>query len=291
MKKILRYFMMVLLFSISFPASEIYAQVDTLLAEAQISQTRSVIRKTLAAPSSIESVQEAISIENGEASYYADKFQGRPTSSGEIFNQAELTAAHNSLPFGTLVKVTNIVNQISVIVKINDRGPFKPGRIIDLSRAAAEKINLVKTGTAQVKVEVLKEKEVLVAENPNPTNTVSARTLSPLKVSNPVKNPNPPKTVESKMGTGLFRIQMENTEGFGIQIGSYNDYKMMFHAIEALNKKGISNVMVHAGFNGDTPVYRLVIGPYEQKVDADTQLVKMKALGEEGLVLTLANLK
>jgi rare lipoprotein A len=91
----------------------------------------------------------------GAASYYADKYHGRPTASGEIFNQRDLTAAHRSLPFGTRVKVTRLTNQRSVVVRINDRGPFAPGRILDLSRAAAEALGMVEAGLAEVRVEVL----------------------------------------------------------------------------------------------------------------------------------------
>lgn len=94
-------------------------------------------------------------VEKGEASYYADKFHGRPTASGEKYNKKAFTAAHKTLPFGTKVRVTNLKNNKSVDVIINDRGPFKAGRIIDLSRAAAEKIGLINDGVAKVTVEVL----------------------------------------------------------------------------------------------------------------------------------------
>lgn len=93
-------------------------------------------------------------VEKGEASYYADKFHGRPTASGEKYNKKSFTAAHRTLPFGTKVRVTNVKNGKSVDVTINDRGPFKAGRVIDLSRAAAEKIGLIQDGVAQVTVEV-----------------------------------------------------------------------------------------------------------------------------------------
>lgn len=94
-------------------------------------------------------------VEKGEASYYADKFHGHPTASGEKYNKKAFTAAHKTLPFGTKVRVTNLKNNKSVDVIINDRGPFKAGRIIDLSRAAAEKIGLINDGVAKVTVEVL----------------------------------------------------------------------------------------------------------------------------------------
>ncbi len=91
----------------------------------------------------------------GKASYYADKYVGSQTSNGEIFRQDKLTAAHRSFPMGTKVKVTNLGNGRSVVVRINDRGPFVRGRDIDLSKAAARKIGLMKSGVAEVRMEVV----------------------------------------------------------------------------------------------------------------------------------------
>ena len=91
----------------------------------------------------------------GVASYYADDFHGKLTSNGETFDMNALTAAHRTFPFGTRIRVTNLENNRTVLVRVNDRGPFKEGRMIDLSLGAAKEINLVKTGTARVKLEVL----------------------------------------------------------------------------------------------------------------------------------------
>ncbi len=91
----------------------------------------------------------------GNASWYGSKFQGRKTSNGEKFNKNKLTAAHRSLPFNTKVLVTNLKNNKTVIVRINDRGPFNHNRIIDLSEEAAEKLDLKKQGIAYVKVQIL----------------------------------------------------------------------------------------------------------------------------------------
>jgi rare lipoprotein A len=94
--------------------------------------------------------------QRGTASWYGKQFQGRKTASGEIFDMNRLTASHPSLPFGTVVKVTNLGNGKSVVVRINDRGPSVRGRIIDLSRAAAEEIDMVSAGLAEVEVEVIR---------------------------------------------------------------------------------------------------------------------------------------
>ncbi|MEP7083897.1 MAG: septal ring lytic transglycosylase RlpA family protein [Betaproteobacteria bacterium] len=91
----------------------------------------------------------------GLAAYYSSRLQGRKTASGKPFDQNALTAAHPTLPFGSQVKVTNIKNGRSVIVRINDRGPTQAGRVIDLSRAAANRLGIRRGGMAQVKLEVL----------------------------------------------------------------------------------------------------------------------------------------
>jgi rare lipoprotein A len=91
----------------------------------------------------------------GFASWYGGKFHGRLTSSGEVFDTNDMTAAHRTLPFGTVVKVTNQDNGKSTLVKINDRGPFVEGRIIDLSRAAAEQLDMVDQGVARVSLDIV----------------------------------------------------------------------------------------------------------------------------------------
>ena len=91
------------------------------------------------------------------ASYYGTELEGRPTASGELYRPEDLTAAHPSLPFGSLVRVTNKRNGRSVIVRINDRGPFVGRRVIDLSTAAAREIGMVRTGTAHVQMELMQQ--------------------------------------------------------------------------------------------------------------------------------------
>ena len=93
----------------------------------------------------------------GSASYYAAKFDGRRTASGERFSNADMTAAHRTLPFGTLVRVTNVANGQSVVVRITDRGPFTRGRLIDVSRAAADELGLVQRGHGTVELAVIED--------------------------------------------------------------------------------------------------------------------------------------
>jgi len=91
--------------------------------------------------------------QTGEASYYGHQFHGRKTASGAVYDENKLTAAHRDLPFGTRVRVTNLANKRSVVVTINDRGPFVRGRIIDLSHRAAADLGFLKAGVTKVLVE------------------------------------------------------------------------------------------------------------------------------------------
>jgi rare lipoprotein A len=94
-------------------------------------------------------------IQYGTASFYASKFQGRPTANGELYDKDKMTCAHNALPMDTWVKVTNLRNKRSVVVRVTDRLHYKNKRLVDLSRAAAAKLGYVKRGLARVKLEVL----------------------------------------------------------------------------------------------------------------------------------------
>lgn len=95
--------------------------------------------------------------ETGLASFYSDVFEGKKTASGDIYKSSKMTAAHRTLPFGTQVKVTNLSNNKSVTVTINDRGPFVKDRIIDLSKAAAVKLGYIDQGVTKVKIEPIKK--------------------------------------------------------------------------------------------------------------------------------------
>jgi len=103
----------------------------------------------------VADIVEETEIGSGMASYYGNELAGNRTASGERFDPGQLTAAHRSLPFGSLVRVTNTSNGDSVVVRINDRGPFAHGRVIDVSTAAAREIGMHRSGTARVKLALL----------------------------------------------------------------------------------------------------------------------------------------
>jgi len=102
----------------------------------------------------------SISMGTGIASWYGPGFQGKSTANGEKYNMYAYTAAHRKLKFGTLIKVTNLKNNLSVIVRVNDRGPYNLKRVIDLSKAAATEIKMVKAGLADVKLEIIGYKQI-----------------------------------------------------------------------------------------------------------------------------------
>ena len=106
-----------------------------------------------------------LSVETGKASYYAGRWIGRLTASGEHYRAADCTAAHKHLPFNTMVRVTNLRNGKSVIVRINNRGPYAKGRILDLSIVAAKKIDMIGEGIVPVRAEVLKPIEIITKPN------------------------------------------------------------------------------------------------------------------------------
>ncbi len=108
-----------------------------------------------AKPTAKKVVRKRAKIQYGSASYYSNAFNGKKTANGEIFSQSKLTAAHNNVPLGTWVRVTNLKNKKSVVVKITDRLHKRNHRLIDLSRAAARRIGLVQSGVSSVRIEVM----------------------------------------------------------------------------------------------------------------------------------------
>ncbi len=149
---------------------------------------------------------ESIPME-GFASWYGGKFHGQRTANGEVFDTNLLTAAHRTLPFGTLVKVTNLTNDKSVIVRINDRGPFVEERIIDLSKAAADAIGLTPMGVARVRIEIVQEVKPVryvtlqVASFSNLTNA--------LRLKNQLTEIGFSPSIE-KTETGIHRVVLEH---------------------------------------------------------------------------------
>ena len=202
-------------------------------------------------------------VERGIASWYGTKFNGRATSSGEIYDICAFTAAHKTLPLPSFARVTNLDNGRSVIVRVNDRGPFHSGRIIDLSYAAASRLGVDKTGTARVEVRAITDGQE--ATGPAPVVVASP-------ASSPTSSPAPPAFEPSPRATGGPQR---------IQVGSFSDKDNARRLADRLGDAGIDNVdLDHADVNG-RDVWRVRVGP----VDADALpalFERLRGLGVTG---------
>lgn len=189
-------------------------------------------------------------IEKGKASYYGDEFNGKKTTSGEIYNMNDYTAAHRTLPFGTKVKVTNIKNNKTVIVRINDRGPFKHGRIIDLSKAAAKEIDLIKYGVVEVKIETVSD-----------------------KIEPPII---PDNTLNLRKGYYTAELKKTSPKGYGIQVGAFNQKENALKTLKVLNEKYNNPVYLYVTSNFISKKYKIYIGESKNKKQAEKIKMELK---------------
>jgi rare lipoprotein A len=186
-------------------------------------------------------------IQSGKASFYADKFEGAPTASGEKYRHNKLTAAHKSLPFGTRVKVTNVTNKKTVEVIINDRGPWVENRIIDLSKSAAEKLDFINQGVAEVEVQVI--------------DAGDGRQSDPAKTVDHV-------VVEEKEFYD-FEIERLNPNGFGVQIGTYQELVNLMRLSENLKNSYKKKVTVQVKVINGVKYYGLIVGQFSSRNKAE----------------------
>lgn len=192
--------------------------------------------------------------QTGKASFYADKFEGHLTASGEKYKHSKLTAAHKTLPFGTKVKVTNLDNNQSVEVVVNDRGPYAEGRIIDLSKSAAEKLGFINQGLAEVKLEVL-----------DPGDGKSGMEIKAIdRVS-----------VEEKEFYDL-EIERLQPKGFGVQIGTYQELVNLMRLAENLKNSYKKKVSVQVKILNGVKYYSLILGQFSSRDKADKFLASIR---------------
>ncbi len=194
--------------------------------------------------------------EFGRVSYYADKFHGRRTASGEIFNMNLMTAAHRTLPFGTKVKVTNLDNQKTVILKINDRGPFVKERIIDVSKAAAIKLDLLKNGTANAKVEIITTNNDVVIDNDIENKTNSKSNEEELNYE-----------LQVDKQINLFEIEAKRLKlyGYGVQIGSFKNIENLLNEVEEVKNLYNVDCKVITVRYENMLLHKLIIGQFSTK--------------------------
>lgn len=189
--------------------------------------------------------------ETGLASWYGRKFHGGKTSSGEPYDMFKLTAAHKTLPLPTYARITNLANGKSVVVKINDRGPFHAGRILDLSYAAAAKLETVGK-IAMVEIEAITPGHEL---------------------------PPPMKPIESNTP-----VEVRNTKARALQVAAFTDPINAVSMKEEMVELGIEPVNVRVGQlpNGDT-VHRVIVGPYDERQRFDEARIRIRGAGYEAI--------
>ena len=219
--------------------------------------------------------------EVGVASFYADKFDGKITASGETFSQKKMTAAHRTLPFGTVVRVTNLDNNISVDVTVNDRGPFVDKRIIDLSKAAAEKLKFVSKGTASVKVEVISLPESNAAtasemkRNSTPawpgTSTAAPEQTEVTEPAGQSVEQQTQVTVVQAPANEYFKIESTpvHPKGFGVQLASFQEAANLVKRCAEIKSLVNKDIMIQIGDKDGVKVYRIIAGPFETREKAE----------------------
>lgn len=178
--------------------------------------------------------------ERGIASWYGEKFHGRKTASGEIYDMYAMTAAHKSLPLPTYIRVTNLGNDKSVIVKVNDRGPFIEGRIVDLSYAAAEELGIIVAGTAEVEISAV----ATPSEN-NPVINVPLF-IQAGSFRNEVNARNMMRLLQATYGSAVSINRHKTGQGlfYRVQIGPIDDIDKASTVVLNLNKSGFSEVRI-----------------------------------------------
>lgn len=158
--------------------------------------------------------------EIGLASWYGPGFHGEKTSNGEVYDQKGISAAHKNLPLPSYVKVTNLENNKSIVVRINDRGPFHDGRIIDLSEGAATMLDVIKNGTAKVKLELIKVPEPANAQYLK--DKINSRYIQVVATNDPVKAQEFAQQLKSKLGKRSPEVFVKNYTGmYKVYLGPY----------------------------------------------------------------------
>ena len=199
--------------------------------------------------------------ERGLASWYGRKFHNQKTSTGEIYDMYAMTAAHPTLPLPSYARVTNLANGRSVVVRVNDRGPFHPGRVVDLSYAAAHRIGIAQRGSGEVEVE-----SVLPSDAP----VTAAVPLPPVAASE--------ATAVAPMAVG------QEVGGYVVQLGAFaNNVNAQAFLTHVANQTGALGVEARVHEAGG--LYRVVVGPYPTHDDARRNAERLRdAFGLDGMV-------
>ncbi|WP_303902158.1 septal ring lytic transglycosylase RlpA family protein [Thiohalomonas denitrificans] len=213
-------------------------------------------------------------VERGLASWYGTKFHGRRTSSGEVYDMYKMTAAHKSLPLPTYVEVTNLLTGRSVVVKVNDRGPFHDDRIIDLSYAAARKLEITRSGTAPVEIRAIEpNKPTRAIDRPQPAlevrsggeTTAMARpaalaAAAPGEVAEAIETAPTPLAFDTIRSSGAAAIFL--------QVGAFSSRDNAERLRQRLTD-AVSDIVIESGGAAQRPLYRVRVGPLASEQEAD----------------------
>ena len=207
--------------------------------------------------------------ERGIATWYGKRYHGRKTSSGEVYDMYGMTGAHPTLPLPSYVRVTNPANGRSVIVRINDRGPFHDNRLIDLSYAAAYKLRLIEQGSGEVIVEAIDTRPKSPEQMPPVQAEMNA---APVPAASP--SPVPPPVSAEAPASGIY-----------VQVGAFRDQDNAQRLREKLQQNQLAeNVALQSWYNQGT--YRVRLGPYSSRQDAEQAAARIKqALGTSAIVI------
>jgi rare lipoprotein A len=190
------------------------------------------------APEGSEEVFEIGSvIQEGVASWYGPDFQGRLTANGEVYEMNDFTAAHRTLPFNTVIRVTNLENQQSVDVRINDRGPYVGERIIDLSRAAAEEIDMVQAGLVPVELELIE-----IGDRDVTRGTASSRENFTVQLASHANRRDAERESEAISGSEVVDVQIGGETIYRVYYGNYQNAEDAERQLRRLRRQG------HNGF-------------------------------------------
>ncbi len=201
--------------------------------------------------------------EVGIASWYGKQFHGKKTANGEIYNMNSLTAAHKTLPLPTNVKVTNLQNGRSIIVRVNDRGPFVGDRVIDLSRRAAQVLGFTNQGTTKVRVQVVDQYGKVAKPNKRYAKNTQRQKSSGFRNSQATR-----EAKQSKASSGVIQVQ----------VGSFRTKDNAHSRVRELKSAGIRATITKAVVNG-LMYFRVIAGSYSSRGAADTTLETVQARG------------
>jgi rare lipoprotein A len=215
--------------------------------------------------------------EVGLASWYGDEFNGKPTANGEIFDMNGVSAAHATLPMPSIVEVTNLENGRTIQVRMNDRGPFHPGRIIDMSRGAAQALGFLSKGTAQVRVRFIRAAPLTGVDAP--VNTLASNRMHdvlPGSAPTPFASATPASAHPPTMSMAEATPSPQ-AGGYQVQAGAFSDRGNAERVAAQLGPAGHASIEAMDRAGGR--LYRVTVGPWRTADDAGAARDKVAALG------------